>query len=392
MKYYVESYGCTMNFGEGRVLSEYMASMGHFEVCSAEEADIIILNTCTVVETTEKHMLSRISELKKQGKDLIVTGCMAKAQPHRIEIRLPDSPIIPPEDYNQFTDRIVERYGIVGDPQPIKSTVDAILPIAQGCLGNCSYCITKFARGDLHSYSHDELVERFKRFVEQGSKEDLFYKTNNWKEGIKINHDRGHHGNNDWRDAFSGKQAIEVIRYGSIAEPTSGEILLRRPLGKYIFVTNDLEDFVTKVMRTKAEEAEKAGETKVPEFDLDDYTLTIVYTGFMPSSYSMVTDRANDSEVNVRFTSKLRQVNENYAIMGFDYVLANPETATQTNVIMGIELKDKDGTVLASHPQVRVPLNRSEYTVIEGRFLMQESSGGITLNPDFEGEFVVPVY
>ena len=138
MKYYVESYGCTMNFGEGRVLSEYMASMGHFEVCSAEEADIIILNTCTVVETTEKHMLSRISELKKQGKDLIVTGCMAKAQPHRIEIRLPDSPIIPPEDYNQFTDRIVERYGIVGDPQPIKSTVDAILPIAQGCLGNCS--------------------------------------------------------------------------------------------------------------------------------------------------------------------------------------------------------------------------------------------------------------
>ena len=173
MKYYVESYGCTMNFGEGRVLSEYMASMGHFEVCSAEEADIIILNTCTVVETTEKHMLSRISELKKQGKDLIVTGCMAKAQPRRIEIRLPDSPIIPPEDYNQFTDRIMERYGIVGNPQPIKSTVDAILPIAQGCLGNCSYCITKFARGDLRSYSHDELVERFKRFVEQGSKEIL---------------------------------------------------------------------------------------------------------------------------------------------------------------------------------------------------------------------------
>ena len=112
----------------------------------------------------------------------------------------------------------------------------------------------------------------------------------------------------------------------------------------------------------------------------------------MPSSYSMVTDRANDSEVNVRFASKLIQVNSKTAIMGFDYVLANPSTSTQTNVIMGIELRDKDGTVLASHPQVRVPLNRSQYTVIEGRFLMQESSGGITLNPDFEGEFVVPVY
>ena len=229
-------------------------------------------------------------------------------------------------------------------------------------------------------------------FVEAGSQEDNFYLTTNWKEGIKINHRYGHHGNTDWRDAFSGKQGITVVRYGAIAEPTSGSIQMSRPLGKYIFVTNDLEDFVTKVTRTKAEEAEKAGVTKVPEFNIDDYTLVIAYTGFMPSSYSMVTDRANDSEVNVRFSSKLRQLDDKTAIMGFDYVLANPASATQTNVIMGIELQDKDGTVLASHTNVRVPLQRSQFTVIEGRFLMQESSGGITLNPDFEGEFVVPVY
>lgn len=228
-------------------------------------------------------------------------------------------------------------------------------------------------------------------YVEQGSKDDLFYKTTNWRDGIKINHSTGHHGNSDWRDAYAGKQAIKVIRYGSIAEPTHGEILMKRPLGKYIFVTNDLDDFITKVLRTKAEEAEMNGVTKVPEFNIDDYTLTIAYTGFMPSSYSMVTDRANDSEVNVRFTSKLKQVDSQIAIMGFDYVLANPSTTTQTNVIMGIELRDKDGTVLATHTQVRVPLNRSQFTVIEGRFLMQESSGGISLNPDFDGEFIVPV-
>ncbi|MBQ7621163.1 MAG: MiaB/RimO family radical SAM methylthiotransferase, partial [Candidatus Methanomethylophilaceae archaeon] len=58
MKYYVESYGCTMNYGEGRKLSRDMASMGYSEASSAEEADIVILNTCTVVETTEKKMLS----------------------------------------------------------------------------------------------------------------------------------------------------------------------------------------------------------------------------------------------------------------------------------------------------------------------------------------------
>ena len=229
-------------------------------------------------------------------------------------------------------------------------------------------------------------------FVKQGTAVDYFYKTDDWKDGIRLYHNNGHHGNTDWRDAFAGKVIVDVVRYGSIAEPSSGLIKLARPLGKYIFVTNDLEDFTTKVMRTKADEAEMLGISKVPEFNIDDYTLTIAYTGFMPSSYSMVTDRANDSEVNVRFTSKLTKVDANIAIMGFDYVLANPDNATQTNVIMGIELRDKDNTVLASHNSVKVQLKRSHYTLIEGRFLMQESSGGISLNPDFDGEFIVPVY
>ena len=173
MKYYVESYGCTMNFGEGRKLSADMASMGYSEATSAEEADIVILNTCTVVDTTEKRMLSRISELKKLGKEIVVTGCMAKAQPRRVEIRLPGSIIVPPEDYHVFAKEIAERYGIAGPPLPIKQETDAILPIAQGCLGNCSYCITKFARGNLKSYPANEMTSTFRSFVEGGAKEIL---------------------------------------------------------------------------------------------------------------------------------------------------------------------------------------------------------------------------
>lgn len=173
MKYYVESYGCTMNFGEGRKLSEDMASMGYVEVDSADKADIVVLNTCTVVETTEKHMISRIAELKKAGKKIVVTGCMAKAQPQRIEIRLPDSPIIPPENYDDFVSIISSKYGIAGEPQPYFKDKCAILPIAQGCLGHCSYCITKFARGDLVSYPEKNLKDRFDRFVDNGATEIL---------------------------------------------------------------------------------------------------------------------------------------------------------------------------------------------------------------------------
>ena len=173
MKYYVESYGCTMNYGEGRKLSRDMTSMGYQEVASADDADIVILNTCTVVETTEKKMLARISELKKMKKEVIVTGCMAKVQPKRIEIRLPNSIVLPPEDYHQFAKEVAGRYGIAGPPVPLMQGSDAILPVAQGCLGNCSYCITKFARGRLLSYDSEQLVNSFNEFVDNGAKEIL---------------------------------------------------------------------------------------------------------------------------------------------------------------------------------------------------------------------------
>ena len=173
MRYFVETYGCTMNFGEGRQLSEDMASLGYEPADSADDADIVVLNTCTVVETTEKRMLSRISELKRQGKRIVVTGCMAQVQPKRIRIRLPDSPIVRFEEYGRFRDIVSESFGCQGAPIVLDTGTDAILPIAQGCLGRCSYCITKFARGDLRSYPADDLLRRYDSFLEGGAREIL---------------------------------------------------------------------------------------------------------------------------------------------------------------------------------------------------------------------------
>ncbi len=173
MRYFVESYGCTMNYGEGEQLSKKMDSLGHVRVDSVSEADIVILNTCTVVETTEKNMIRRMGDLKRQGKKVIVTGCMAKVQPKRIMIRLPDSIIIPPDRYDEFADLVSEEYGCSEPVAAPKYGMSAILPIAQGCLGNCSYCITRFARGHLRSYPEDELVKEFDTMLDQGAKEIL---------------------------------------------------------------------------------------------------------------------------------------------------------------------------------------------------------------------------
>ena len=191
MKYFVESYGCTMNYGEGEQHARRMESLGHERAGTAEEADIVILNTCTVVDTTEKRMVKRMNELRASGKDVIVTGCMAKVQGSRIMLRLPDAMVVPPEDYDLFTGMVESRFGTgcCGERSPYGRT--AIIPVSQGCLGNCSYCITRLARGKLISRPMDEILGEFKGMIESGVTEILVTAQDTAGYGLDIGTDLG---------------------------------------------------------------------------------------------------------------------------------------------------------------------------------------------------------
>jgi len=180
MRYFVESYGCTMNFGEGNDLADKMRALGHSPSDSADDADIVILNTCTVVDITEKKMIERISQLKGMNKEVVVTGCMAKVQTPRISVRLPNSLIIPPGAYDSFPEKITKKYGTCGPPviadaagTNMEMGCTSIIPIAQGCLGDCTYCITRFARGRLSSYPEDGILKKFTDALKRGCKEIL---------------------------------------------------------------------------------------------------------------------------------------------------------------------------------------------------------------------------
>lgn len=162
-----------MNYGEGAQLAERMSGMGYEETPSVKDADIVILNTCTVVDTTEKKMVKRMTDLRSMGKEVIVTGCMAEVQPGRIAVRLPDSLIISPQNYSEFSDRVGTKYGCWNPLDHKDTSTSAIIPIAQGCLGKCSYCITRFARGKLISYPVDELLAEFNKRIKGGAKEIL---------------------------------------------------------------------------------------------------------------------------------------------------------------------------------------------------------------------------
>ena len=176
MRFFVETYGCTMNQGEGQEMQHKLVSLGHSIVPTAEDAEIVIVNTCVVIKATELKIMKRMRELREEGKQLVVTGCMAAVQGSEVLGEFPEALIMPPSRYGSFAEMISERFsmGIASvDRIQHPSGTTFILPIAQGCLGHCSYCITRLARGELRSYPIEGLVQLAKKAVEDGAKELL---------------------------------------------------------------------------------------------------------------------------------------------------------------------------------------------------------------------------
>ena len=168
--YHIETYGCSSNRGESREIERALRDGGHRPADGPEDADVAILNTCTVVEKTERNMLRRAEELQETTADLVVTGCMALAQGEMFEEAGVDAEILHWDE--------VPTYALNGecptttpDAEPVLDGVVGLLPIARGCMSNCSYCITKFATGRVDSPSVDENVEKARALVHAGAKE-----------------------------------------------------------------------------------------------------------------------------------------------------------------------------------------------------------------------------
>ncbi|MDZ7849668.1 MAG: tRNA (N(6)-L-threonylcarbamoyladenosine(37)-C(2))-methylthiotransferase [Halodesulfurarchaeum sp.] len=168
-RYYIETYGCTANRGESRAIERRLRDGGHRPVESPAAADAVILNTCTVIETTEDNMLRRARELQDEA-DLIVTGCMALAQGSAFAQVDVDAAVV---GWDDVPDEVSngECPTVTPDTEPVLEGVIGILPLARGCMSDCSYCITKAATGRIDSPPVEENVERARELLEAGASE-----------------------------------------------------------------------------------------------------------------------------------------------------------------------------------------------------------------------------
>ncbi|ADD08565.1 tRNA (N(6)-L-threonylcarbamoyladenosine(37)-C(2))-methylthiotransferase [Candidatus Aciduliprofundum boonei] len=158
MKVYLEAYGCSQNIAETNMLGQAMGEI----VSRPEEADVILIGTCVVIEHTENRMLRRIEELKRYGKKIVVYGCLPSARKELLDID-----VVPIATWEfEMAGEILNLDRSPMDEVFIWDAV-ATIPIANGCLGQCTYCITRLARGRVKSRSKEWILRLVKKALEQ---------------------------------------------------------------------------------------------------------------------------------------------------------------------------------------------------------------------------------
>lgn len=168
MKVYLEAYGCTLNFTETSMVAEAYRRSGYEIVEDPEIADIIVVGSCIVIEHTERKILRRIKKFESTNKRVYVIGCMPSGRKDLLS-NLNVIPIPSTELEKRY-----EELGLEVNPYdcvPKLDRVDIGVPISQGCLGNCSYCITKLARGNLRSRSIDYILNYVRQAIKLGYRE-----------------------------------------------------------------------------------------------------------------------------------------------------------------------------------------------------------------------------
>ncbi|MCR5027372.1 MAG: tRNA (N(6)-L-threonylcarbamoyladenosine(37)-C(2))-methylthiotransferase [Methanobrevibacter sp.] len=186
MKVYIDSYGCTFNKADGQIMAGVLNENNIDLVDNIDDADVIIVNTCYVKLPTENKIVYKIQQLQENypEKKIIVGGCMVEIDPEKLDSIGPNCSWIGPHQLNKVADvveqtycgEVIREYGLskeskVGVPKITDDSLIHIIQICEGCLGACTFCCTRFARGPLNSYPIEDIKLEAKEAIENGARE-----------------------------------------------------------------------------------------------------------------------------------------------------------------------------------------------------------------------------
>ncbi|MES2410557.1 MAG: tRNA (N6-isopentenyl adenosine(37)-C2)-methylthiotransferase MiaB [Bacteroidota bacterium] len=193
-KLYIESYGCAMNFADSEIVASIMTNEGYNTTTILEEADLVLVNTCSIrdkAEQTVRKRLEKYNAVKREvnpGMKVGVLGCMAERLKEKFldEEKIVDMVVGPDaykdlpnllkevEDGRDAINVILSKEETYGDISPVRlmsNGVTALVSITRGCDNMCTFCVVPFTRGRERSREPQSILAEIKDLWNRGFKE-----------------------------------------------------------------------------------------------------------------------------------------------------------------------------------------------------------------------------
>lgn len=192
-KLFIESYGCQMNFSDSEIVASILANEGYNTTQNLEEADLVLVNTCSIrdkAEQTVRNRLEQYNAVKKINPSMKVgvLGCMAERLKNKFleEEKIVDM-VVGPDAYKDLPNLlkdidegrdainvILSKEETYGDISPVRlnsNGVTAFVSITRGCDNMCTFCVVPFTRGRERSRDPQSIIKEIKELHERGFKE-----------------------------------------------------------------------------------------------------------------------------------------------------------------------------------------------------------------------------
>lgn len=192
-KFYIETYGCQMNVADSEVVKSILGEDGYLMTTEINQADLILVNTCSIRENAEQRVWGRLDkfrQIKKENPDVTVgvIGCMAERLKEKlVEKEKSVDLVIGPDAYRALPqllekvesgqkgiNTILSKEETYGDIVPVRSAennISAFISIMRGCNNMCSYCIVPYVRGGERSRSPQTILKEIKLLAKENFKE-----------------------------------------------------------------------------------------------------------------------------------------------------------------------------------------------------------------------------
>jgi len=179
-----KTFGCTLNVADSELMMGLLRQAGHKIAKKADDADLVVVNSCSVKNLAETKFFRAVRDAEAKGKKVVCAGCVPQAEQGYLSTKLKGYSVIGTKQLNMIvhvveetlTGNVVQLLGTdknkrLNVPKVRRNDIIGIVPIAEGCLGDCTYCKARLARGKLVSYDPEAIVKQVISDMRDGCKE-----------------------------------------------------------------------------------------------------------------------------------------------------------------------------------------------------------------------------